>query len=243
MDMRRYFSPRGIISTILAPAGAATLVLASCGGERARSAAPPPATSSPEATVASAVADDRPVVLFLGTSLTAGYGLDPAQAFPALVQQKMDAAGLRYRVVNAGVSGETSAGALRRIDWLLRQPVAVLVVETGANDGLRGQDPDATRANIQAIFDAAKRHEPKPRLVLAEMEALPNYGEDYARRFRAIYPQLARANGATLLPFLLEGVAGDARLNQGDGIHPTAEGEKRVAENVWKVLRPLLSVR
>ena len=193
--------------------------------------------------MASAVADDRPVILFLGTSLTAGYGLDPAEAFPALVQQKIDAAGLRYRVVNAGVSGETSAGALRRIDWLLRQPVAVLVVETGANDGLRGQDPDATRANIQAIFDAAKRREPKPRLVLAEMEALPNYGEDYARRFRAIYPQLARANGATLLPFLLEGVAGDARLNQGDGIHPTAEGEKRVAENVWKVLKPLLSVR
>jgi acyl-CoA thioesterase-1 len=183
------------------------------------------------------------VILFLGTSLTAGYGLDPAEAFPALVQQKIDAAGLRYRVVNAGVSGETSAGALRRIDWLLRQPVALLVVETGANDGLRGQDPDATRANIQAIFDAAKRREPKPRLLLAEMEALPNYGEDYARRFRAIYPQLARANGATLLPFLLEGVAGDARLNQGDGIHPTAEGEKRVAENVWKVLKPLLGVR
>lgn len=180
------------------------------------------------------------MILFLGTSLTAGLGLDPSEAFPSLVQQKLDAAGLRYRVVNAGVSGETSAGALRRIDWLLRQPVAVLVLETGANDGLRGQDPEATRANIQALLDAARRHEPPPRLVLAAMEALPNYGEGYRRRFRAIYPELAKANGATLVPFLLEGVAGDAALNQPDGIHPTAEGQARVAENVWKALRPLL---
>ncbi len=180
------------------------------------------------------------MILFLGTSLTAGLGLDPSEAYPSLVQQKLDAAGLRYRVVNAGVSGETSAGALRRIDWLLRQPVAVLVLETGANDGLRGQDPEATRANIQAILDAARRREPPPRLVLAAMEALPNYGEAYRRRFRAIYPELAKANGATLVPFLLDGVAGDAALNQPDGIHPTAEGQARVAEIVWKALRPLL---
>ena len=180
------------------------------------------------------------MILFLGTSLTAGLGLDPSEAFPSLVQQKLDAAGLRYRVVNAGVSGETSAGALRRIDWLLRQPVAVLVLETGANDGLRGQDPEATRANIQAILDAARRREPPPRLVLAAMEALPNYGEAYRRRFRAIYPELATANAATLVPFLLDGVAGDAALNQPDGIHPTAEGQARVAEIVWKALRPLL---
>jgi acyl-CoA thioesterase-1 len=235
-------APRGIISTIpgLAGTAASLLLLATCGGDRARSAAPPPASARPEAKAASAATDERPVVLFLGTSLTAGFGLDPSEAFPALVQHRIDAAGLRYRVVNAGVSGETSAGALRRIDWLLRQPVAVLVVETGANDGLRGQDPDATRANIQAILDAARRREPKPRLVLAAMEALPNYGDDYRRRFRALYPELARANGATLLPFLLDGVAGDPRLNQPDGIHPTAAGEKRVADNVWKVLRPLL---
>lgn len=180
------------------------------------------------------------MILFLGTSLTAGLGLDPSEAYPSLVQQKLDAAGLRYRVVNAGVSGETSAGALRRIEWLLRQRVAVLVLETGANDGLRGQDPAATRANIQAILDAARRREPPPRLVLAAMEALPNYGEAYRRRFRAIYPELAKANGATLVPFLLDGVAGDAALNQPDGIHPTAEGQARVADNVWKALRPLL---
>ncbi len=180
------------------------------------------------------------MILFLGTSLTAGLGLDPSEAYPALVQQKVDTAGLRYRVVNAGVSGETSAGALRRLDWLLRQPVAVLVVETGANDGLRGQDLDATRANIQAILDAARRGSPAPRLVLAAMEAPPNYGEAYRRRFRAIYPELARANGATLLPFLLDGVAGDPKLNQPDGIHPTADGHERIADNVWKALRPVL---
>jgi acyl-CoA thioesterase-1 len=170
----------------------------------------------------------------------AGLGVDPEEAYPALVQRKIDAAGLRYRVVNAGVSGETSAGARRRVGWLLRQPVAVLVVETGANDGLRGQPPEATRENIQAILDEARGREPPPRLVLAAMEALPNYGEDYRRRFRAIYPQVAKASGATLVPFLLDGVAGNPRLNQPDGIHPTAEGHALVAEKVWKALRPLL---
>ncbi len=189
---------------------------------------------------AAATADDRPIVLFVGTSLTAGLGLDPSEAYPARIQGKIDAAGLRYRVVGAGVSGETSAGARRRMGWLMRQPVAVLVVETGANDGLRGQDPAATRENIQAILDEARGQQPPPKLVIAAMEALPNYGEEYRRRFRAIYPQLATANRATLVPFLLEGVAGDPKLNQADGIHPTAEGHARVAENVWKALRPLL---
>jgi acyl-CoA thioesterase-1 len=201
----------------------------------------PTPSPSPSASASPARgADDRPVILFAGTSLTAGLGLDPSEAYPALVQEKLDAAGLRYRVVNAGVSGETSAGARRRVEWLLRQPMAVLVLETGANDGLRGQDPDATRANIQAILDAARRQAPPPRLVLAAMEALPNYGEAYRRRFRAIYPELAKANGATLLPFLLEGVAGDPTLNQPDGIHPTAEGHAQIAANVWKTLRPIL---
>jgi acyl-CoA thioesterase-1 len=196
--------------------------------------------SSPDASVTRA-ADDRPVVLFLGTSLTAGLGLDPSEAYPALLQRKIDAAGLRFRVVNAGVSGETSAGAQRRMEWLMRQPVAVLVVETGANDALRGQTPEATRVNIQAILDEARRQEEPPMLVLAAMEAPPNYGEDYRRRFRAIYPELAKANRATLIPFLLGGVAGDPELNQPDGIHPTAEGQKLVAENVWRVLGPILA--
>jgi acyl-CoA thioesterase-1 len=182
------------------------------------------------------------VILFLGTSLTAGYGLpDPAQAYPALIQAKLDAAGLSYRAVNAGVSGETSAGALRRLDWLLRTRVDVLVLETGANDGLRGQDPEATRSNIQAIFDRVRRQSPPPRLVLAGMEALPNYGPEYGRRFHALFPELAKKNGAVLIPFLLEGVAGIPSLNQPDGVHPTAEGQRLVAEIVWKALRPLLS--
>lgn len=184
--------------------------------------------------------DERPVLLFVGTSLTAGHGLEITESFPAIFQRKLDAAGLRYRVVNAGVSGETSAGALRRIDWLLRQPVAVLVLETGANDGLRGQDPEATRANIQAIFDRARRQDPPPTLALVAMEALPNYGADYTEEFRAIYPELAEANDALLIPFLLDGVAGDPELNLSDGIHPNAEGQVRVAENVWRSLESVL---
>jgi acyl-CoA thioesterase-1 len=217
------------------------LALGSCsapGPSPAASARPSPGEAAPASPAASA--DDRPAVVFLGTSLTAGFGLDVEEAYPALIQKKVDAAGLPYRVVNAGVSGETSAGALRRLDWVLRERVAVLVVETGANDGLRGQDPDATRANIQAIFDRVRKQSPPPRLVLLGMEALPNYGADYGRRFRAIFPDLARRNDAALVPFLLEGVAGQRSLNQADGVHPTAEGQARVAETVWKTLRPIL---
>jgi acyl-CoA thioesterase I len=191
----------------------------------------PAPTTSPQA----------PVVLFVGDSLTAGYGLDPDEAFPALIQRKIDEAGLRYRVVNAGVSGETSAGARRRIDWLLAQPVAVLVVETGANDGLRGQDPAATAENIQAIFDRARREASPPKVVVVGMQAPPNYGADFARRFRDIYPELAKKNGAVLVPFLLDGVAGVPALNQADGIHPTAEGQRKLADIVWKALQPLLT--
>jgi acyl-CoA thioesterase-1 len=247
MDMNRLAlrPPLSIISTNRALlVGLGLLVataLPACRGEEpapepsAAATADAPRAGSPDR------GDDNPAILFVGTSLTAGYGLDPAEAFPALIQEKLDAAGLDYRVVNAGVSGETSAGALRRMDWLLRQPVAVLVLETGANDGLRGQDPEATRANIQAIFDRARQQDPPPTLVLVAMEALPNYGREYREGFRAIYPELAEANGATLIPFLLEGVAGDPQLNQADGIHPTAEGQKRVAQNIWTVLKPMLN--
>ncbi|HEU4680244.1 MAG TPA: arylesterase [Gemmatimonadales bacterium] len=185
-------------------------------------------------------ASERPAVVFLGTSLTAGLGLEPEQAYPALIQHKIDSAGLRYRVVNAGVSGETSAGARRRIDWLLREPVAVLVVETGANDGLRGLPPDSLRANIQAVLDRAKSLRPIPELVLVGMRVPPNYGRPYSQRFQAIYPELASQNGAALVPFLLDGVGGVATLNQSDGIHPTVEGQRIMAETVWKVLEPVL---
>lgn len=183
---------------------------------------------------------DRPSVVFLGTSLTAGMGLEPEQAYPAIIQLKIDSAGLDFQAVNAGVSGETSAGARRRVDWVLREPVAVLVLETGANDGLRGLPVDSLRANIQAVFDRANALDPPPRLVLIGMRIPPNYGLTYTRRFQAVYRDLARQNGAELVPFLLDGVGGNPSLNQPDGIHPTAEGQRRMAETVWKVLEPVL---
>jgi acyl-CoA thioesterase-1 len=178
--------------------------------------------------------------LFLGNSLTAGLGVSEDQAFPALIQQKIDSAGLRYGVVNAGVSGETSAGGLRRIDWLLRQRVDVLVLELGANDGLRGQDVDSMAANLQAIIDKTRAAYPDVRIVIAGMQAPPNMGPSYTRRFRAVFPRLARENDATLIPFLLADVAAVDTLNQPDGIHPTAQGHRIIAETVWKVLEQVL---
>ena len=227
------------------PAAAVALaLLLGCGGNRDSGIGSRDSSRAADSRVPnpdSRPSDSRPAVVFLGTSLTAGYGLpDPSLAYPSLIQAKLDSAGRRFRVVNAGISGESSAGALSRIDWLLtRDTVAVLVVETGANDGLRGQEPDSVRARIQAIFDRARRANPPPRLVLAGMEAPPNLGERYTSRFRAVFPEVARANGAALIPFLLAGVAGVDSLNQADGIHPTAAGAKIVAENVWKVLEPV----
>lgn len=216
----------------------AAALLFGCSKGPSRQAAPNAAASS--AGSAASPTDDRPVILFLGTSLTAGLGLDPARAYPALIQERLDAQGRSYRAVNAGVSGETSTGALRRIDWLLQQRVAVLVIETGANDGLRGHDPELTRDNIQAIIDRARREQPAPKIVLAGMQAPRNYGEVYRRGFSALYPELAKKNGAALIPFLLDGVAGLPGLNQADGIHPTAEGQRRIAETVWSALEPVL---
>jgi acyl-CoA thioesterase-1 len=209
------------------------LVAALVGCERPRE--DPPA-SSPAPTPSL----EQPSIVFLGTSLTAGLGLDPDQAYPALIQNKIDSLGLGYRVVNAGVSGETSAGAVRRADWLFQQPVSVLVVETGANDGLRGLPTDSLRANIQAIFDRARRLRPPPTLVLLGMRVPPNYGRTYSQQFQSLYPELARANNAALVPFLLQDVGGVASLNQADGVHPTAGGQRKMAETVWKVLEPVL---
>jgi len=186
--------------------------------------------------------DDRqPVVLFFGTSLTAGLGLEPEQAYPALIQAKLDSAGLAFRALNAGLSGETSAAGLRRIDWLLTQPVAVLVLELGANDALRGQDLAAARGNLQAIIDRTRAKHPDVRIVIAGMEAPPNLGRRYTAEFAQMFVDLARRNDAALIPFLLEGVGGVPELNQADGIHPTAEGARIMAENVWKVLEPVLT--
>lgn len=188
------------------------------------------------------IRNSLPAIVFLGTSLTAGYGLDDptTQAYPAVIQAKLDSAGRRFRVVNAGVSGESSAGALSRIDWLLsRDSVAILFIETGANDALRGQSPDSLRARIQAMIDRIHRAPHPPRIVLVGMEALPNLGAAYVRQFRAIYPELAKANHAVLVPFLLAGVGGVDSLNQADGVHPTARGHQIMAENVWTVLEPI----
>jgi len=187
-----------------------------------------------------AAAGDRPAILFLGTSLTAGLGLDPDQAYAALIQRKLDSAGLRWRAINGGVSGETSAGALRRLDWILHPDVRVLVVETGANDGLRGLDVDSTRANIDGIVRRARAEVPGIRIVLAGMEAPPNLGATYTTRFRALFRDLARRERLPFIPFLLAGVGGVDSLNQGDGIHPNVKGERIVAANVWRVLEPVL---
>ena len=198
-----------------------------------------PSDASTAATAAP-TETERGVVLFLGTSLTAGYGLDADEAYPALIQAKIESAGLPFRVVNAGVSGETSAGALRRIDWLLRQPIAVLVLESGANDGLRGQDPERMKENLRQIIERTRAAYPDARIIIAGMEAPPNLGEDYTSAFRAVFPDLAREYDAVLIPFLLEGVAGVPELNQADGIHPTAEGQAIVARTVWRYLEPVL---
>jgi acyl-CoA thioesterase-1 len=199
-----------------------------------------PAARGAADTTSVSGADARPVVLFFGTSLTAGLGLDPEEAYPALIQEKLDSAGLAFRAVNAGVSGETSAAGLRRIEWLLSQPVRVLVLELGANDALRGQDLVVAKRNLQEIIDRTRARHPGVRIVVAGMQAPPNLGGRYTQEFRALFQELARENQAALIPFLLEGVAGVSELNQSDGIHPTAEGTRIVADNVWRVLAPIL---
>lgn len=178
-------------------------------------------------------------ILFFGDSLTAGYGLSPEEAFPALVEQKLAKNGKPSKVVNAGLSGETSAGGLTRIDWILRQPVDIFVLELGANDGLRGLPPDQTQKNLQAIIDKVKAKYPKVRVVVAGMMVPPNMGQDYTTRFRKIFPEIAKKNNATLIPFLLQDVAGNEKLNQADGIHPNVEGHRIVADNVYKVISNL----
>jgi acyl-CoA thioesterase-1 len=185
---------------------------------------------------------DRGEVLIVGTSLTAGYGLDdPSDAYPSVLQRISDSAGYRIGIQNAGLSGETSAGALRRIEWLLRSEYDVVVIETGANDGLRGLNIDSTRANLRGIIRRVKTALPKARIGLVQMEAPPNLGGIYTRRFHESFELVAQEEGVALFPFLLDGVAGDSEFNQRDGIHPNEEGALRVAANVWRALEPLVS--
>jgi acyl-CoA thioesterase-1 len=180
------------------------------------------------------------VILFFGDSLTAGYGLSPDQAFPALIEKNCTSNATPCKAINAGLSGETSAGGLSRIDWVLRKPIDVFVLELGANDGLRGLPLDQTKKNLQAIIDKVKGKYPKVKIVIAGMLVPPNMGPDYTSRFREIFPELAQKNNATLIPFLLKDVAGHEKLNLGDGIHPNPEGHRIVADNVYKILNPLL---
>lgn len=179
-------------------------------------------------------------ILFLGDSITAGYGLEPSQSYPALIQDKIDAKKWPFRTVNAGQSGDTSAGGLNRMDWLLRSRVDVLVLELGGNDGLRGLPPETTRNNLQGIIERTRKKYPQAKIILAGMKVPPNMGTDYAMKFATIYPDLAKRNDTLLIPFILENVGGIRELNLPDGIHPTAKGQEIVAANVWKVLEPLL---
>jgi len=184
--------------------------------------------------------DRRPEVVILGDSLTAGLGLDTPQGFPALLQQRIDERGLDFTVVNAGVSGDTSAGGLRRLEWALEGNPRVLVVALGGNDALRGLPTDELERNLAAIIDRGTREGLE--VILAGMEAPPNNGPEYTARFRRVYRDLAKAHDVVLIPFLLDGVAGEATLNQADGIHPNAEGARLVAETVWHALEPVLTV-
>lgn len=179
-------------------------------------------------------------IMFYGDSLTAGYGLSTEEAFPALLEKKLNAQSTRCKVINAGLSGETSAGGLSRIDWVLRQPVDIFVLELGGNDGLRGLPLEQTKANLQAIIDKVKVKNPTAKIVVAGMMVPPNMGRDYTTQFKDVFPELARKNRATLIPFLLEGVGGNEKLNLPDGIHPNVEGHKIIADNLVKVIGPLL---
>ena len=183
---------------------------------------------------------DPRTILFFGDSLTAGYGLEPEEAYPARIQEKINNAGLNFKAVNGGLSGETSAGGLRRINWMLRKPVDILVIAMGSNDGLRGYDLTVTRENLQAIIDKTKQINPGVEIIIAGLKAPPNMGSVYTEIFESLFIELAKSNNAVLIPFLLENVAGEASLNQADGIHPNVEGQFILADNVWLYLKPLL---
>ena len=189
----------------------------------------------------SSFGQDRPIrVLVYGDSLTAGYQLEKSHAYPAILQEKADAAGLAVVIVNAGVSGDTSAGGLARLNWTMRQPIDVLLLELGANDGLRGIAPEQTQINLQAIIDGVRARYPAVVILLAGMKLPPNLGADYSAQFEAIFPRLAERNGARLIPFLLAGVAAIPELNLADGIHPNEAGHRVVAETVWPHLSAAL---
>lgn len=212
-------------------------MLAGCGNNSQKEEGKLNAKPAEAAPVANEVKPEIQNILFFGTSLTAGYGLDPAEAYPSLIQKKIDSLDLPYKVVNGGLSGETSAAGKSRIDWLLKQPISIFVLELGANDGLRGLSVTETSANLQTVIDKVRAKYPKVKMVMAGMQMPPNMGAKYTSDFKAVFSRLAAKNNMAYVPFLLEGVGGIAKLNQEDGIHPTAEGQKILAENVWAKLK------
>ncbi len=214
------------------------LLITSCGNSEKKKQQT--SEESVENTTASEEQKQEKTILFFGNSLTAGYGLEEGEAFPELIQKKIDSLELEYKVVNAGLSGETTAAGKNRIDWVLKQGVDIFVLELGANDGLRGIPLSETRKNLQAIIEKVREKNPQVKIILAGMQIPPNMGQDYTEEFRQIFPELAKENEVYLIPFLLKDVAGKPELNQDDGIHPTAEGDKILAENVWEILKPLI---
>lgn len=211
------------------------LLIISCNNNNNKKAASQNQEVSKDTTISPV--QKKKTILFFGNSLTAGYGVDPSEAYPALIQDKIDSLNMNYKVINAGVSGETTSDGNSRIAWILKQPVDIFVLELGANDGLRGIPLNETKKNLQSMIDKVKAKYPNVKVILEGMQIPPNMGPAYTSKFREIYPELAKENNIDLVPFLLKGVGGDPKLNQRDGIHPTAEGHKIVAENVWEVLK------
>ncbi|MFY0688971.1 MAG: arylesterase [Cyclobacteriaceae bacterium] len=212
------------------------IVLTSCGDRKTEKS-----TQSKAATSEPVVKSSKKKILFFGNSITAGYQLDLEDAFPAVIQKRLDSLGYEYEVINAGLSGETTASGASRIEWVLQTIPDIFVLELGANDGLRGLPLEQSQKNLQIIIDEVKRVNPMVEIIICGMEVPPNLGEQYTGAFRTIFPKVAEKNHAVLIPFLLEGVAGETELNLGDGIHPTSEGHAIVAETVWKYLAPLLT--
>lgn len=215
-----------------------TLLLLGCGEKKTKKDTEE--TPTTEKTSATEAKDSNKKILFFGDSLTAGYGLEVSQAFPALIQQKIDSLGLGYTVINAGLSGETTASGKNRLEWVLEDDIDIVIIELGANDGLRGVPLTETESNLQNMVDTVQSKLPNAKIILAGMKIPPNMGPEYTSRFENIFPELAASENIKLIPFLLENVAGIPELNQGDGIHPTVEGQKLVANTVWEVLEPIL---
>lgn len=231
-----------MLRTKIMPLLILTAIISGCGnGQKKDVKAGKPAAQPTETGPGSTEASAKPQnILFFGTSLTAGLGVDPTEAYPALIQKKIDSLHLHYKVINGGLSGETSAAGKNRIGWLLKQPINIFVLELGANDGLRGLPLAETRNNLQAVIDRVKKKYPKAKMVMLGMQMPPNLGATYTAEFKALFSDLATKNNMTYVPFLLDGVGGVSKLNQQDGIHPTAEGHQILAQNVWSKLQGIL---